>query len=833
MNFTNPNVLQFSFTTPTNVRTSAGVYDSNDRLIRTLWSGSAMPAGLVTRTWDGLDDDGVDVSRNDVYTIKVLQSTVQHVFDGVVGNSSYIANDHQHMHTAFGLFSCMATLGGKIHYAVGGNEGQYTFGSFTNAHPQVNIVDTPFRDVFVSPYIFAVDHQRLYFTTYGGFGNTKSFVYAIDLGTGAKTGFSLGANICLNYRTLPGDINFPDGQCYEDQYYPGALNPSDDLTNVPSGMAVQKNGPVLAVAYPTDGKIRLYDKIIGSELPSIETPLIANPAPISHTLTGNRLNQMAMTQDDELWVITSPTSVAKYSNLSTTPIKTAEFSIATNDPLAIAVDPTNGSIWIVDGGANQQVKNFSNTGVLLKTLGSLGGSVGTINLNNEQFNFYDTNGFQNSAITVDSQGNVWITDTGNDRMLKFRHSTYSVIDSIEYRRKFYNSNVDPGDPTRVFANFTEFSVDYSKPLTDPKSWNSTKNWLWAIPPELKTNPIVIDGGFSGFNNVVTLSNGRTYAQLGTGSSPSTGRSISVILELLPNGTVRRIPDIVDSPLISSVSPIGQSAPRNATDHQLCNDGNIVYSLIENSTQTVFRMQLQGFDDLGNPIWDTTPVVIASIPLTTTGWESGAIAYFSPTLFPTTSGGKVVFFQPSAGRIDDSQDPPIVYAVLGKHLGAVTLGGDDWAWLASPTGVIDYHGTFGGLFLDANNTVRSGVNYAGNSVRAVGANIIYGYHGEFYKQSQACQFMHFHETGLFVGQFGVPGWVKNFGVPEYDRSSVTRIPGSAGNAFSWNLIDRSGTLYLYSNDESTYGGVNRWRITNTGSIVIKSGSGKMGNKILVE
>jgi hypothetical protein len=38
----------------------------------------------------------------------------------------------------------------------------------------------------------------------------------------------------------------------------------------------------------------------------------------------------------------------------------------------------------------------------------------------------------------------------------------------------YQSAVSPGEPTRVFSNFLEFSVDYSKPINT--SWTLVNNW---------------------------------------------------------------------------------------------------------------------------------------------------------------------------------------------------------------------------------------------------------------------------------------------------------------------------------------------------------------------
>ena len=79
-------------------------------------------------------------------------------------------------------------------------------------------------------------------------------------------------------------------------------------------------------------------------------------------------------------------------------------------------------------------------------------------------------------------------------------------------------------------------------------------------------------------------------------------------------------------------------------------------------------------------------------------------------------------------------------------------------------------------------------------------------------SEACQFLHFHaDTGLFVGQFGVPCKREtNASYPTYI------IGGQSGNAFSPTLAratDPTGApaLYLDPNDEASHDGVSRWHL----------------------
>jgi hypothetical protein len=138
---------------------------------------------------------------------------------------------------------------------------------------------------------------------------------------------------------------------------------------------------------------------------------------------------------------------------------------------------------------------------------------------------------------------------------------------------------------------------------------------------------------------------------------------------------------------------------------------------------------------------------------------------------------------------------------GFHLGAAKAGSDQWLWQASPTGALDGKGSF------QTKQIDKSLQYGGNVVWTSGRHIIYGYHGEFYKDlktgqvGQANQFMHFDESGLFIGQFGQPS----------TRPAPANLAGLSGNAFSPTLVRDGARLYLYHNDESTHGGVHRWRI----------------------
>ena len=68
--------------------TSAGIFDADGRLLRTLWSGRALSRGAVAVDWDGRDEGGAPVPEHGHYMARVLSHNVRYVWEGVIGNTS-------------------------------------------------------------------------------------------------------------------------------------------------------------------------------------------------------------------------------------------------------------------------------------------------------------------------------------------------------------------------------------------------------------------------------------------------------------------------------------------------------------------------------------------------------------------------------------------------------------------------------------------------------------------------------------------------------------------------------------------------------------------------
>jgi hypothetical protein len=277
----------------------------------------------------------------------------------------------------------------------------------------------------------------------------------------------------------------------------------------------------------------------------------------------------------------------------------------------------------------------------------------------------------------------------------------------------------------------------------------------------------------------------------------TAKSRQVLVELPAAGPLR------------VVRVLGAPLP-GATQKVLYENGDLGYAVTGAAMQTALRLRLTGFDAAGDPVWSREPEALASVPtLPGSPYYRGAFSGMPPR-FPVSGSGQVVFFDQS------------VTGNEGFHLGAAVRGGRQWRWQASPSGALDAKGSF------QTKSIDGSLHYGGNAVWAIGRHIVYGFHGEFYKDlqtgnvGQASQFMHFDDSGLFLGQFG----------RQTTRPAPPLDPGVSGNAFSPTLVKDGRHLYLYHNDESFHGGIHRWRIDGWDDVGDMTGTGAAGSTIVL-
>ncbi len=426
------------------------------------------------------------------------------------------------------------------------------------------------------------------------------------------------------------------------------------------------------------------------------------------------------------------------------------------EPLAIAVSPDNNTSIVSDGGNSQQVKAFNtSTGSASWTYGQAGGYASDATVTNDKFYFSDIDRSDRSFVCFAPDGSFWVGDPGNNRSLHFTAGR-SFIEQMVITPHSYGCTVDPNDPTRAFSEYLEYKIDYSKSL-DPKngSWTLVKNWRYTIGTAYDD--------MTRFFKVVTFTNGRTYGLIHHSNYKW------AVVEFPKNGNLR-FTGIETPDLSYSLNP----------------DGSLASGLMMNngSLTPYINKALNGFDGSNNPIWGPATVVVPSPPFSATDPQG-----YYPTV---TSSNIVVAFDE--------------HLTAGYHLAGIKPGSNKWLWRAAPSTTTNYTGPFP---TDGAYDIGNGVVYGGSIVLPMERSIIWGYHGEFWKNTQTNKWNQFYDDGLFVGQFGVTG---------LEVGNIEAAAQMAGNALSAGLVkDASGNYYLYHCDEFNHSGLHRWKITGLNTI----------------
>ncbi|GAB3025072.1 PA14 domain-containing protein [Spirosoma pulveris] len=741
--------IPFSFTLKTAARTSAGVFSKDSVLLRTLWSGVEYPAGTHQKTWDGLDDEGRLILEGD-YDIRVLSNNVNYTWEGVIGNSSFGISKGNSMHRAFLRMQSMAISGNTAYFGVGYAEGNPSQAKFTVNNPQTRIEFSPKGETAQATLFTATDGTTVYWAGYDGYGNGNSwFIYGTNTSDDKEKLFPKGTSLKMALGKT----------------YASCLDVIRETNGTITGLAVQKKGNYLFVSHKARHQIRVYDKTTG--------------APVQ-TLFFNDAAGLAVDGQDQLWVING-VSVRKYTvatdgNLVETPISLSGLE----RPMALAVSPDNGTVVVADGGGSQQLKAYDNvSGESSWTLGQPGGYFTDPTVSNDKFYFSDVSGIINDTfLAFQPDGSFWVGDSGNYRAQHYSASR-TFIDRIQYMQHAYSSEVDQNNPRRVFCQYLEFDVDYTKPLAS--SWTLIRNWRASVPQtyfaQQNINHTFI---INVFKSVTTLSNNRTYALL----QQVNPKGWSVV-ELPKSGPLRFTGITLDD----TEYYLAADGSLNQTVSQLSGaGGNVKWQ----------KKLLAGFNQQNNPLWSPSlltahiPAIRATDPIDFTGYSN-----MRPGL--TTANGTIISFNKNKISADKSNG-------FGFHLGGIKPGTSSWAWKTAYATTEEYTGNFPP---DGAYDVGNSVEYAGGDVTVSGPHIFWSYHGEFWKNSQTNKWNHVYENGLFVGQFGVLG-TETGGQPAF--------PGMAGNVLYGTAVAGSdGSIYIWHAEEAGHSGVHRWKVTGLETI----------------
>ena len=645
-----------------------------------------------------------------------------------------------------------------------------------------------------------------------------------------------------------------------------SLTPTNaSYADAASGIALQPAGPLLLVLHGQAGELRAFDKATGARLFTWAAPALLNARGLALSALPGGTNSA--------WSILANGSVCELRGLRAAaplavacPLPPAALLL----PDALALSPDGTRLLVTDiAAASQQVKLFdAASGALLRAYGAPGGYLAPgadIAVRGaERFYFSPAPlrpGSQGgarmsaSAVAWTSDGaSFWVTDHGNRRLLRVSTASGLQLDSLGWLLSSYKSAAIAAQPARVFSNYLEFQVDYALPVDAPGAWALVRNWGAGLNASFYAWDYGVntcDGwAFAGFDaGVVTISDPagvpRTFATVGyhphgagncsdstvavvelvEGGSPAAARCAAAVGALPPSGGLRLV-HVIDA---RPHAP-GALADSLGTFER---DGSLRFVRTYNNDSSSGGGFWQGvyarrpsFDAQGCASWlqgggGSQVQLLASFNVSANNSQSlMARGSMAQPRMPTTAGGYTAVLD--ASREENA----------GFHLGAVAAAGSSWAWRASPFGTWrqldnatllqpgnvsvnlryidprDADGRFG-----AN---ASGASFAGSIAMAEGEHIFYGFYGEGWYQSEANQMLHFHESGLFVGQFGTPA------APYPEGNTIYASPGVAGNTFSPSLVralgsDGSQHLYILTNEEAEHGGVHRWRVDGADSV----------------
>lgn len=738
----------FNFTLNTSVNTSAGVYNASGNLIRTLWNGVRYTAGTYKAVWSGIMDEGT-LAPPGTYQVKVLTNNVQYTWEGVIGNTSASLTDN--VFKSYGGNTCFAFVGTKGFY------GQFFYEGGTNSR-YFNTTDIG-RSYDISVGVHAItidcatDGTNVYwacadqYQNNGTDGNQSNYIFASKVSDNTAVSFT---NETTHNSGRENESYSHFIGWFSDRAAGGAYF---------TGIAVNNNF-IFATKQATN-QLLVFDKTSGS---------------VVQTLTYTSPGKLAAGGNNELWLISNG-SLKKYSvNASTGALSDAGITLTAANPACVRISPDNSTVLITDAGTHQ-VKAFSNsTGSLLWILGQQGGyDVNGPAVTTDKFMFNHAD-YASPAIAYQPDGSFWVNDMGNDRTLHF-NSNRSYKEQIAYMPSSRSTNADPNTPTRIFGDELEFGRDYSRPLDNGTngSWKLVKNWKVGTTLD----------AFRRFTQVVTLSNGHTYAS-----------GDNNLYDLTTTGAV----------LLSS-NFLGTNCKIEA-------DGSL-YTRYNNNNQgaSIGKQPLMSFDNNNMPQWGASATVVTTPDLTPTS----PYAFLNNTRGASTNTNRYFFFSPES----NSSLPYILngaYTGIGYHLGAIKVGGNTWEWQASKSTFSrfesgsDYHGDYprNGDFDIGNNDW--GAQHSENCQALInGSNVFWNVNGEFWKANspggEVNIWNHFNEDGLLIGNFGKTGL----------EAALTGNTGYAGNAFSTALVKVGSDFYIYHCDESQHGGVHSWHVSGLNTI----------------
>lgn len=712
-------VVKIGYSIETASTTSAGIFTTGGVLVRTLWSGEKRDAGIYQTKWDGKDDAGSTVAAND-YLFKIVSNNLSYEW-AVLANSSDSATGST-VFKGFDFTNSIAVAGNYCYFTESYGENNQITLKFLLTDPYKALKAGQIMGQEILDFV-ATDGTRLYWAGKDPYAPNKTYARATNVSNDNNYTFSSGSSLALTYG--------------ENLSTAGFLN---NVNGLITGLAVQKTGNYLFISRKGIDSLYVINKTTGA---NVQRLYFNDPASI------------AIDGSDNLWMISNSTDAKKYVVNSDGTLQAASISLTgLVKPLSINWSPA-GTIHVTDGGAKQQIRIFSSSGTEQTPFGRLGGLTADATIAANSFAFNDARYDYTANMAFQADSSFWVIDPGNRRLMHYSKSDV-FINSIEHNTPAYCVAANVNDPTRVFINYLEYAVDYSKPLLPRNgSWTLKKNWGVNLT-------IAQQDDLRRMKWVNTLSNGRTYG----------------IIILEGDGSKRQLVELVEGGTMRLTNFISTS------DYQLQPDGSVRRKDESGNLQTWYKRSLTGFDGSNNPIYAAETVFARA---TNAVFHGGARQRISSV----SSNGILATFDGTANN--------------DYHFGGIRITDSVVTFKTSKPTTATYRGD---LPANGDYDIGNGAAYRGSTAMVAGNVFIWGYNGEFWKDFQTNIWNAYTDNGLFLGQFGYVGQDVNYTEAPY---------GFDGNGFNSDLVKVGDTLYLYHGGESSHSGINRWKITGLNTI----------------
>ncbi len=781
-----PNGVGFEYTLDKAATTSAGVYDENDRLVRTLWSVEERAAGTHHAVWDGKDDYG-KLLEDGSYYVTVMSHNVNWDVYTIVGNTSERVSKFLMMNE-YCAISDMTVFKNRMYYTTQYMENSRTWPYFNLDNPHIKGGYFEERENKISIKNCS-DGEKVYFLESenvpvgesvldsNGVGDkdaaghddeshyyNRVFVAALDPVGNKEYIFEAGKAIHDFWGTGTNQVGHKSAVVIE--YH----NPSN-VHQTYGDIAVQQSGNYIIANYGYSDDLKIIDKNTGYLAKKFEI---------------NEPNAVAIDKNDNVWVsykdknensVLSLFEIDKEGNLSL--IKTAPRTVSPREIIAITVTPSGDSVILAYGDDNYQVASYNLSDWSRNwILGREESYKDDPTVYDDKFMFETVSGTYGSAteldyafITFDGNNAFWLGDVGNDRCLKFDISSGSPVltDDIYHPGVSYNVTVDSNNPSTVIHGRHQYHLDYDTENPD-EAWYPTKNWMYQSQALTASTSSLIDG-------LTTLPNGKTYF------AATTYRNGKYNIYELEDKAFR-------------------NTEINISGYTVLNDGKMTLQKGESMTldgvegKGFYQRYFKGFDSSGEPYWGEDEL-IAFIPKTNMDFDiNGSSAL-------TESGYLVDVGTSNVHSDTDSRDMRM------KAIRAQVTKDNDYIWEACPATPKNYNGDFP---YDGALEVNAWYNW--HDAYAYGRNIIAQYRGEGYKQNQANKFYHMYDNGLCIGVFGNAACTRG----EYGEYGAELVNG---NGFVWTLVKSPSNpedeAYTIQGGEAGMGGALVHKITGLSTI----------------